>query len=76
MPEQTRTRLRQLWLVGFAVGALLINYPLLHIFNRSIFVAGFPLLFLYFVLGWAASIGVIVLYARALGRLPPDGPEP
>jgi hypothetical protein len=71
--DQGRSRLRQLWLVAFVVGALMINYPFLHIFNRVSFLGGYPLLFLYFVVGWSASIAVIALYARALARLPPDG---
>lgn len=76
MPDQGRSRLRQVWFVAFALGALMINYPLLHIFNRPAFVGGFPLLFLYFVLGWAASIAVIALYSWALRRSPPDEHEP
>lgn len=75
MPEQGRGRLRQLWLVAFVLGASMINYPFLHIFNRGSFLGGYPVLFLYFVVGWAASIAVIALYARALRRLPPDNGE-
>ena len=73
--QQGRARLRQLWFVAFAVGAMMINYPLLHIFNQPAFVGGYPLLFLYFVVGWAASIAVIALYAWALRHLPSDGPD-
>lgn len=75
MPEQGRGRLRQLWVVAFVVGALMINYPFLHIFNWPSFLGGFPLLYLYFVVGWSASIAVIALYSRVLKRLPPDGRE-
>jgi hypothetical protein len=72
MKSPTRSRLRQWWLIAFVLGASMINYPFLHIFNRPALLGGFPLLFLYFIVGWAASIGVIGLYARALKRLPPD----
>jgi len=54
------------------LGALMINYPFLQIFNRRVFLWGVPLLFLYFAVGWAASIGVIALYARALKRVEPS----
>lgn len=71
MPVPRQSRLRQLWLIAFVFGASMINYPFLQIFNRRLFVCGVPLLFLYFSLGWAASIGVIALYARALKRAHP-----
>ncbi|NTU59915.1 MAG: hypothetical protein HGA98_02525 [Deltaproteobacteria bacterium] len=75
MPLSRYRRLRQLWLVAFALGACMINYPFLQIFNRPVFLFGVPLPVLYFTLGWAGSIGVIVLYSRALKRLPPEGGE-
>ena len=70
-----RTRLRQWWWVAFALGVLMINYPFLHIFNRPALLGGIPLLFLYFILGWAVSVAVIALYAWALSRAPPDPEE-
>ncbi len=68
----TRDKLRQWWWIAFALGLLMINYPFLQIFNTSAFVFGLPLLFLYFFVGWAVSIGVIVVYAVALRRAPPE----
>ncbi len=68
----TRDKLRQWWWIAFALGLLMINYPFLQIFNTSSFVFGLPLLFLYFFVGWAVSIGVIVVYAVALRRAPPE----
>lgn len=68
----SRSKLRQWWWIALVLGALMINYPFLQIFNRPVLVAGFPLLFLYFVLGWAASIAVIGLYVWALRRAPPE----
>ena len=68
----TRDKLRQWWWIAFALGLLMINYPFLQIFNTSTFVFGLPLLFLYFFVGWAVSIGVIVVYAVALRRAPPE----
>lgn len=68
----SRAKLRQWWLIAVVLGVSMINFPFLQIFNRPVLVGGFPLLFLYFMLGWSASIAVIGLYAHILGRLPPD----
>ena len=70
-----RTRLRQWWWIAFVLGVLMINYPFLHIFNRPALVAGIPVLFLYFILGWGLSVAVIALYAWALGQAPTDPEE-
>ncbi|GAB4269012.1 MAG: hypothetical protein Kow0092_22930 [Deferrisomatales bacterium] len=71
----SQLKLHQWWCIGFVLGALMINYPFLHIFNRKAFLGGLPLLFLYFFVGWAASIAVIGLYVWALRRTEPDGEE-
>lgn len=71
----TRSNLRQCWWIAFVLGALMINYPFLQIFNRATTLFGLPLLFLYFMVGWAASIAVIGLYVWALRRAPP-GEDP
>lgn len=75
MPLSRAKRLRQFWFVGFVVGACMINYPLLQIFNRPVFLWGVPLLVFYFAGGWLASIGVIALYSHALKRLPGEERE-
>ncbi len=72
MPLSHYRRLRQLWAVAFVVGACMINYPFLQIFNRPVFFWGLPLPVFYFAGGWLASIGVIALYARALKRVPSE----
>ena len=68
----SRSKLRQWWWIAFVLGALMINYPFLQIFNRRTTLFGIPLLFLYFILGWAASVAVIGLYVWALRRAPPE----
>ena len=68
----SRSKLRQWWWIAFVLGALMINYPFLQIFNRCTTLFGIPLLFLYFLFGWAASIAVIGLYVWALRRAPPE----
>ncbi len=71
----TRARLRQWWWIAFVLGALMINYPFLQIFNRDVFLFGYPLLVLYFFGGWAVSIAAIALYAWALTHTPPGDGE-
>ena len=48
----------------FLIGALLINFPLLAIFNRSATVAGFPVLYVYLFGVWAAGIVIVFLAVR------------
>ena len=57
-------RLREVWVIAFLLGVLMINYPFIHIFNKPDLVFGYPLLFLYFILGWPLSIVVIYLFSR------------
>ena len=59
-------RLREAWVFFFLLGVVMLNYPLLHIFNKPNTVLGIPLLVLYFMLGWPLSIGVIYLFSRTL----------
>ena len=51
-------RLRaQRLLALFALGWLLLNFPLLTLWDRGVLVAGLPLLPLALFVGWAALIG-------------------
>lgn len=59
-----RLQLRESWIIFFILGNVMINFPFLKIFNQPINIMGFPLLFLYFTVGWAASIGVIYLFTQ------------
>ena len=45
----------------FLLGALLINFPILGIFNQATTVAGIPVLYLYLFGVWAA--GIIAVFA-------------
>ena len=63
-------RLREAWILFFILGVVMLNYPLLHIFNKPTTFFGIPLLILYFLLGWPASILVIYLFSRSLSRHP------
>lgn len=51
--RQKRRELR--WAV-FIGSALLLNFPLLSVFNKPVFVFGVPLLFFYVLLAWSLLI--------------------
>ena len=61
-----RLQLRESWVVFFVLGNVMLNFPFLKIFNRSSTILGYPLLYLYFVIGWAISISVIYLFSSSV----------
>jgi len=61
-----RMQLRESWVIFFILGIIMLNFPFLHIFNKSDTLYGFPLLFIYFTVGWAVSIFVIYLFTLAV----------
>lgn len=60
-----RLQLRESWIIFFILGIIMMTFPFLHIFNKPITLFGFPLMFLYLMIGWAFSIFVIYLFMRA-----------
>ena len=70
-----RLQLRESWVIFFIMGIIMLNFPFLHIFNKSDTLFGFPLLFLYCTVGWAASIAVIYLFTLAVGQNNSARPE-
>jgi hypothetical protein len=63
-----RLQLRESWVIFFIMGIIMLNFPFLHIFNKSDTLFGFPLLFLYLTIGWAISIFVIYLFTLAVNQ--------
>ena len=61
-----RLQLRESWIIFFIMGIMMLNFPFLHIFNKSDMLFGFPLMFLYLTAGWAVSIFVIYLFTLAI----------
>lgn len=58
----------------FALGCLVLTYPLMALFNRSGMVFGVPLLYAYLFGVWAALIALAAWTVRAgRDRLPPEG---
>jgi hypothetical protein len=45
----------------FLLGCLLLNFPLLYLFERNLAIEGVPLLFIYVFTAWAALIALLAL---------------
>lgn len=56
----------------FALGCLLLTYPLLAVFNRGGTFLGMPLLYVYLFGAW----GLLILLLGLAARLPPDEESP
>jgi len=63
-----RMQLRESWIIFFIMGIIMLNFPFLDIFNKADSLFGYPLLFLYFTIGWAVSIFVIYLFSLAVSQ--------
>jgi hypothetical protein len=74
-----RLQLQESWIIFFIMGIIMMTFPFLHIFNKSVTLFGLPLLFIYLTAGWAFSIFVIYLFMRAFtshNPIPGDKKEP
>ncbi len=64
MPD--RTKKQKFWaLLGILI-FLLVNYPLLHIFNLEVTLAGIPVLVLFLHGVWVAAIAGLYLLSSGL----------
>lgn len=61
-----RLSLKESWIIFFILGIIMLNYPFLHIFNKNFTLMAMPLLFCYFIGGWAISILVIYLFTLSI----------
>ena len=59
-------KLKESWILCFILGIVMLNYPFLHIFNKTASYFGIPVLILYFFIGWPISIAVISLFSRSI----------
>lgn len=64
--ERNTARLRESWILCFLLGIVMLNYPFLHIFNKTASYFGIPVLILYFFIGWPISIAVIYFFSRII----------
>ena len=64
-------------LVGlFMLAVLLINPPLILIFDRPTTLAGLPILYLYLFVAWAALIALLVVVSELVSDADLDGDMP
>lgn len=70
-----RLQFRESWIIFFVLGFIMMNFPFLHIFNKPDTIIGYPLMFLYFYIGWAVSIFVIYLFTLSVSHSPDKSPE-
>ncbi len=71
-----RLKLKDTWVICFALGLVMMNYPFISIFNKSTLPFGIPLLYLYLLIGWVFSIFIVYLFSRAAGHESESGGEP
>jgi hypothetical protein len=71
-----RLQLPESWFIFFIMGIIMMNFPFLHIFNKSDLIFGFPLLFLYLFIGWVVSIFVIYLFTLTFKHAEEKHQEP
>jgi hypothetical protein len=48
----------------FLLGWVLLNYPILSVFNRPAFWAGIPLLYVYVFAAWSLIIALLAVASR------------
>lgn len=70
MKPRQNLPLHEAWVIFFALGVVMLNYPFLHIFNKNIQLFGIPLILIYLLLGWPLSIVVVYFFSNSLGRAP------
>ncbi len=68
MKEPRGNSIREAWVLCLILGLIMINFPFIHIFNTDQLIFGIPTLVLYFFIGWPASIAVIWLFVKLMGR--------
>lgn len=61
-----RLSLKESWVIFFILGLIMLNYPFVNIFNKSDFIFGFPLMYIYITGGWFISILVVYLFTRSI----------
>lgn len=66
VPNTTSTR--EAWVLCLVLGAIMLNFPFLQIFNTGRSLFDIPILIFYFFLGWPISIAVIFIFVQRLQR--------
>ncbi|OQY19889.1 MAG: hypothetical protein B6I36_02795 [Desulfobacteraceae bacterium 4572_35.1] len=66
MSEKSKSQQRQMWILFFILGVIMLNFPFIQIFNRPETIFGIPVFILYILCGWPFSIVVIYLFSRTI----------
>lgn len=66
MDDVPMTKRDEFWIFLGLFGFFLLNYPLLHIFNRDLLIAGIPILTLYLFGVWILAIVALYVFVRQL----------
>ena len=75
MEEPNPTSTREAWVLCLILGAIMLNFPFLQIFNTGRSIFGIPILIFYFFIGWPISILVIFLFVNRLQNEEPDNSQ-
>lgn len=75
MKESQKSSIREAWVLCLILGLVMINFPLIHIFNTDRLIFGIPQLALYFFIGWPISIAVIWFFVRYTEKDSQDSSE-
>lgn len=70
MQPKNPLHLREVWIIFFVLGLVMLNFPFLHIFNKDVQLFDIPLIVLYLLIGWPLSIVVVAIFSFRLGREP------
>ena len=68
MKDPQTTSTREAWVLCLILGAIMLNFPFLQIFNTGHMIFGIPTLIFYFFVGWPISILIIFIFALRLQR--------
>ena len=71
-----RQQSKEALIILFIIGALILNYPFLHLFNQPWTLFGIPLLYLYLYLVWFVMIVLLIVIVERSAIEPPSEPEP
>jgi hypothetical protein len=72
MKDPNPTSTREAWVLCLILGAIMLNFPFLQIFNTGRSILGIPILILYFLIGWPIYILVIFIFVNRLQNEDPD----
>lgn len=64
--NSTSERKKETWFLFFFLGFIMLNAPFIHVFNKPVFLFGYPLMVLYLMIGWPVSILIVYIFSRKI----------